>query len=151
MSAEKPPEAEAPRPDARSDARSDMEAGLEALGRVATGLTARLLGPRAIKRDALPERPAISPEVDQAIGQAGDALGRLLHATGEALKEHPTDPVGAVREAQGRIHEEVTPPEGWSTLAVGARSLGGGLLKVTEGVLDVVAPRKKREEPPAPE
>ena len=139
MSAEKdPPRSDAP--------RSDMEAGLDALSRVATGLTARLLGPRAVKRDALPERPAISPEVDEAIGQAGDALGRLLHATGEALKERPTDPVGAAKEVQSRLHDPITPPEGWSTLSVGARSLGGGLLKVTEGVLDVVAPRKRREE-----
>lgn len=128
--------------------RSEFSAGAEALSRMATGIAARLLGPRAVRRDTMPETPAISPEIDQAIGAAGDALGRLLHATGEAMKHHPADPAGVAREAQAHLNDPVEVPEGWSPLSVGVRSMGGGLLKVTEGVLDVVAPRRQKPEMP---
>ena len=35
---------------------------------------------------------------------------------------------------------------GWSPLSTGMRSLGAGLFKVAEGVLDQVAPRKPKKD-----
>ena len=55
---------------------------------------------------------------------------------------HPED---AVREAKAHRDDTPEPPEGWSPLAGGFVNLGEGLLKVTEGVLDVVAPRKPKD------
>jgi hypothetical protein len=128
-------------------ARSDLDAGLASLNRAVNGVAARLLGPKAIGRETLPEEPAISPEVDAAVGRAGDAVGKLLHATGEALKEHPLDPLGAAKAVQAHQQDTVTPPEGWSPLAGGLKSLGEGVLAVAEGVLDKVAPKKHPETP----
>jgi hypothetical protein len=124
--------------------KSDLERGLESFGRALEGVTGRLFGPKAIGKEVLPEQVAISPEADAAIEKVGDDLGRLLNAAGEALKEHPLDPAEAVKAARDHTGDPVTPEEGWSPLAAGLVNLGGGLAKVAEGVLDVVAPRKPK-------
>lgn len=126
--------------------KSELERGFESLGKALTGITGRLLGPKAIGREALPPETAISPEADEAIEKVGEDLGRLLHAAGEALKEHPLDPAEAVKAAKAHTADPVEPEDGWSPLAAGIANLGGGLAKVAEGVLDVVAPRKPKEE-----
>lgn len=124
--------------------KSELEQGLASFGRVLEGVTGRLLGPKAIGKSTLPEQVALSPEADAALARAGEDLGRLLNAAGEALKEHPLDPAEAVKAARVHTADPVIPEEGWSPLAAGLVNLGGGLAKVAEGVLDVVAPRKPR-------
>ena len=124
--------------------RSDLEEGLEALGRTLTGVTSRLLGPKAVGKSQQPEHTTLGPEADKALEEIGEKLGQVFHAAGEGLREHPLDPVEAVKSAQGHVHETVEAPEGWSPLVGGLTSLGSGLLKVSEGVLDVVAPRKPK-------
>ncbi|MDP2308315.1 MAG: hypothetical protein Q8P18_20010 [Pseudomonadota bacterium] len=126
--------------------KSELERGLQSLGRVFTGVTGRLLGPKAIGREELPPESSISPEADAALEKAGADLGRILHATGEGLKAHPLDPSGALRTARASASagDPVESDPGWTPLAAGLKNLGGGLAKVAEGVLDVVAPRKPR-------
>lgn len=136
--AEKEPEKER-----ESERESELAKGLESAGRIVEGLAARVLGPKSVGKETVPETPTVSPEVDQAISELGHTVGRYLHAAGEGLKEHPTDLIEAGRAAQDHVQDPVTAPDGWSPLVGGALTLGEGLLKVTEGVLDVVAPRKK--------
>lgn len=125
--------------------KSELEQSLDALGRAVNGLGGRILGPKAVGKDTLPETPAVSPEVDEAVERAADTVGRLLHATGDALKRHPLDPVEAVKDVQEHQDEPVSTPEGWSPLAGGLKALGEGMISVAEGVLDVVAPKKPKE------
>ena len=127
--------------------KSELERGMESLGRAFTGITGRLLGPKAIGRAELPVEAAISPEADEALERGAADLGRFLHAAGEGLKAHPLDPAAAARTARAHAEDTLTPEEGWSPLAAGLVTLGGGLSKVAEGVLDQVAPRKPK--PPA--
>ncbi len=124
--------------------KSELERGLEGLGRALTGVTGRLLGPKAIGRTELPPEVAISPEADQALADVGEGLGRLLHATGEGLKAHPLDPGQAFKTVRAHQSDPVTAEPGWSPLSAGLLNLGDGLARVAEGVLDVVAPRKPR-------
>lgn len=127
--------------------KSDLEQGLQSLGRAATGLAGRLLGPKAIGRHELPPESSISPEVDEAITRAGAQVGRVLHATGEGLKAHPLHPAEALRTARASSEDPIEPDPGWTPLAAGIKNLGGGLAKVAEGVLDVVAPRRPKRGP----
>lgn len=131
-----------------SDKKSDLDNAVEDLGKVASGVLGRLFGPRAVGREQLDEGPTLSPEVDAALVEAGRGVGRLLHAAGSALKEHPVDPVAAVEKAAetARAGEDPPPLEGWSELSGGVKSLAQGLGAVAEGVLDVVAPRKPKAE-----
>lgn len=124
--------------------KSELERGLQSLGRAFTGVAGRLLGPKAIGREELPPGSSISPEADAALEKAGADLGRLLHVTGEGLKAHPLDPSEAFRTARASSEEPIADP-GWTPLAAGLKNLGGGLAKVAEGVLDVVAPRKPKD------
>ncbi|MFN7144808.1 MAG: hypothetical protein ACK4YP_13610 [Myxococcota bacterium] len=124
--------------------KSELERGFESLGKALTGVTGRLLGPKAIGRETLPPEPAISPEADEAVSKAAEDLGRLLNAAGEALKAHPLEPAEALKTARAKTEEPVVAEEGWSPLAAGLVNLGGGLAKVAEGVLDAVAPRKTK-------
>lgn len=127
-----------------AEPKSDLDAGLESLGKALTGVTGRLFGPKAIGRAALPPEPAISPEADAALEKAAVDIGRALHAAGEALKEHPMKPGEAWQATRDHAQDPVVPDEGWTPLAAGFVSLGGGLMKVAEGVLDTVAPRKPK-------
>jgi len=124
--------------------KSELEQGLDALSRAVNGLGGRILGPKAVGRESLPETPAISPEVDEAVERAADSVGRFLNATGEALKRHPLEPVEAVKDAQAHQDEPVETPPGWSPLAGGLKTLGEGVMSVAEGVLDTVAPKKPK-------
>lgn len=123
---------------------SDLDKTLESLGKTVEGVAGRLFGPRAVGKEELPENPAISPEADQALSEAAESLGRLFHAAGVAMKEHPMDPGAALKSAQVAAESPVEAEPGWSPLTAGLRSFGGGLFKVAEGVLDQVAPRKPR-------
>jgi hypothetical protein len=122
--------------------KSDLEQGLQSFGRALTGVTGRLLGPRAIGRTELPAEPAISPEADAALERGAAELGRILHATGEGLKAHPLDPPEAFHAGRAHQGDQVDPPPGWSPLSAGILNFGGGLAKVAEGLLDAVAPRR---------
>lgn len=85
--------------------RSDLEQGLESLGKVLTGVAGRLLGPKAVGKEALGPEPTLSPEADELIEKAGEVAGRYLHATGEALKEHPLAPGKALDAARGHLDD----------------------------------------------
>lgn len=124
--------------------RSDLEQGLESLGKVLTGVAGRLLGPKAVGKEALGPEPTLSPEADELIEKAGEVAGRYLHATGEALKEHPLAPGKALDAARGHLDDPLAPPPGSAPLVEGLKTLGSGLEKVAEGLLDQVAPRKPR-------
>lgn len=125
--------------------KSELDEGLASLNRVVNGVAGRLLGPRILGRDTLPETPAISPEADAAVERAGEVVGRILHTTGEALKEHPLDPVGLLDAVQHPTDGPVPAAEGWSPLAGGLKTFGEGMMAVAEGVLDKVAPKKPKE------
>ena len=127
-----------------SHKESELDRGLESLGKVVEGVAGRLLGPKVLGKGELPDGPALSEDADRAIEEAGETVGKLLNAAGVALKEHPLDPSAAVRTAQAHTDDPVPTPEGYSPLVGGMRSLGGGLFKVAEGVLDKVAPRKPK-------
>lgn len=129
-----------------NESKSELDAGLESLGRVMNGVAGRLLGPKAIGRETLSETPAISPEADAAVERAGDLVGRILHTTGEAMKEHPLDPVGILNAVQHPSDDPAPALEGWSPLAGGLRTLGEGMMAVAEGVLDKVAPKKTKDD-----
>ncbi len=124
---------------------SELQRGLQSLKRAAAGVAGRLLGPKAIGREELPPEAAISPEADEAIARAGAEVGRILHATGEGLKAHPLDPAGAIRTARASAGDSFEADPGWTPLAAGIKNLGGGLARVAEGVLDVVAPRRPKD------
>lgn len=124
--------------------KSDLEQGVESLLKASEGVAARLFGPKLMGKDSLPEGPAISKDADEAISQAGEALGRLLNAAGTGMKEHPLRPGEAVKTAAQHVEDPVPAAEGWSPLTAGIRSFGGGLFKVAEGVLDQVAPRRPK-------
>lgn len=124
--------------------KSDLEQGVESLLKASEGVAARLFGPKLVGKDSLPEGPAISKDADEAISQAGEALGRLLNAAGTGMREHPLRPGEAVKTAAQHVEDPVQAQEGWSPLTAGIRSFGGGLFKVAEGVLDQVAPRKPK-------
>lgn len=131
--------------------KSDLETAVDDLGKLATGLAGKLFGPKLVGKDKLdPDQPVLSPEADRAIDQVGENIGRLLHAAGEGLKKRPLDPVQALGEAEqaARAEELPPPPEGWSELSGGLKNLAEGFGSVAEGVLDVVAPRKPKAEPP---
>ena len=126
--------------------KSDLEQGVESLLKASEGVAARLFGPKLMGKDHLPEGPAISKDADEAISQAGEALGRLLNAAGTGMREHPLRPGEAVKTAAQHVEDPVQAQEGWSPLTAGIRSFGGGLFKVAEGVLDQVAPRKPKKD-----
>lgn len=124
-----------------ADEKKDLGDAVDRLGRTAWGLGTRLLGPKIV-RPPSGETERMSPETELAIDAAGATIGRWLHAAGRAIEAHPMDPVAAVREAREHIDEVPEPAEGETPLAAGARDLGGGLYKLAEGLLDVVAPRR---------
>ena len=139
-------EGDDPKAEGTERQRSELEEGAEHLGRALGGVMTKLLGKKVTGREPDTERPVLGPEADQALDQAGATVGRWLNAAGRALQEHPTSPTRAVEEA-GRVSREEPMPdeEGLAPLSVGLKSLGKGLYKTTEAVLDKVAPRKPRE------
>jgi hypothetical protein len=129
------------------DKKSDLENAVEDLGKVATGVFGRMFGPKAVGKERLDaDSPTLSPEADKALAEVSEGFGKLLHAVGEGLKQHPTDPIAAVNTFAEKTESGEAPPplEGWSGLSSGAKSLGEGIGTVAERVLDAVAPRKPR-------
>lgn len=131
--------------------KSDLERGLESFGKVLTGVTGRLLGPKAIGREELPPDVTISPQADEALQRAGNDLAKLLAAAGEGLKAHPLAPEEAVRTARAHADDPIEGKDGWSPLTTGIVTFGDGLAKVAEGVLDKVAPRKPKPDAAEPD
>lgn len=121
----------------------DISQTVDRIGRSAWGLGTRLFGPKVIPPPQGEQEP-MSHETELAIDAAGATIGRWLHAAGRAIEAHPMDPAAAVNEARQRIDEVPEPAEGETPLTAGARDLGGGLYKLAEGVLDVVAPRRAK-------
>ncbi len=132
----------------------DFSQTVDKLGRTAWGLGTRLFGPKIVRPPEGAQEP-LSRETEIAIDAAGATIGRWLHAAGRAIEAHPMDPGAAVGEARQRLNEVPEPAEGETPLTAGARDLGGGLMKLAEGVLDVVAPRRAHatgeESPAAPD
>jgi hypothetical protein len=124
--------------------RSELEEGVEHVSHVVGGVLTRLLGEKVTGVPIDPEKPTVSPEADKAIEQAGERVGRFLHAVGQGLRAHPDDPAKAWEEA--REHpEEPHPAEGETELTEGVRAFVGGVLKTTEKALDRISPRKSEE------
>ncbi len=130
------------------EAATDSELGKTMAGLLNTagGVAARLFGPKILGKDTLPSTPALSRDADEALGHASERLGRVLGALGRGLAAHPMDPMQALSEASAGRDAPVPTPEGWSPLTGGLGQLGEGLYRVTEGVLDQVAPRRPRSE-----
>jgi hypothetical protein len=123
--------------------RSDLEDGVERVSHVVGGVLTRLLGEKVTGVPIDPDKPTVSPDADKAIEQAGERVGRFLHAVGQGLRAHPDDPSKAWEEA--REHpEEPHPADGETELTEGVRAFVGGVLKTTEKALDRISPRKSR-------
>lgn len=120
----------------------DLGRGLADLGKLATGLAGKVLGP-SVDVAGEPERTVVTPEVDAAIEKTGEIVGHWLRSAGDALKQHPDDPSEALDEALKTAEEkpkETQPDEaGWSPLVQGAKVFGQGLSVVAGEVFDVLA------------
>jgi hypothetical protein len=127
----------------------DVSHTVDRIGRTMWGVGSRLFGSKVIPPPS-GEPDAISPDAAVAIEAAGATVGRWLHAAGKAIEAHPFDPGAAVQQAQEHINDIPEAEEGETVLTAGVREFGGGLYKVAEGVLDVVAPRKRPESEPKP-
>jgi hypothetical protein len=134
----------------------DVESAAHELGRLATGVVGHLFGAKAVGR-AEGEVPSVAPEVDRAIDAVGDTIGKVLHAVGEGLAQHPVDPEQAVHTVGRTLREPGPPPKapGWSGLTSGLGHLARGLGATAERVADELAGKKKpgattTEPPPEP-
>jgi hypothetical protein len=127
---------------------SELEQGIEQVGRVVGGVLTQLVGSRYTKVELDPDKPVLGAEADETVKRVGSTLGRWLLATGEGLKNNPTDPIAALEHVSQ--HHDVDPElrEGEAPLAAGARVLASGVKRSTEALLDAVAPRKSKPEPP---
>lgn len=136
----------------------DVEAAAQELGRLATGVVGHLFGAKAVGR-AEDEVPSVAPAVDHTLDAVGDTIGKVLHAVGEGLVQHPVDPEQAVHTVGKALREPGPPPKapGWSGLTSGLGHLARGLGATAERVADELSGKKKPEaaapppaEPPPP-
>lgn len=130
----------------------DIDAAVGELGRLATGVVGHVLGAKAVGK-AEGEVPSVSPVVDEAIDRVGDTLGRILHAVGDGIAQHPTAPDQAVKAVGANLRDPTPPPRapGWSGLSAGIGALARGLGAVGERVADELAGKKPAPEtPPEP-
>ena len=125
----------------------DVSQTVDRIGRTMWGVGTRLFGAKVVPPPS-GEADAISPDAAVAIDAAGATVGRWLHAAGTAIEAHPFDPGAAVQEAQEHINDIPEAKDGETVLTTGMRDFGGGLYKVAEGVLDVVAPRNRPDSKP---
>ena len=123
--------------------RSELEEGVEHVSHVVGGVLTRLLGEKVTGVPIDPDKPTVSPDADKAIEEAGERVGRFLHAVGQGLRAHPDDPAKAWEEAR-HAPDEPHPAEGETALTEGVRAFAGGILKTTEKALDRISPRKSR-------
>ncbi len=110
---------------------SELEEGVEHLGRVIGSVATRLFGEKVTGRALDPDKPAISTDADAAIDEFGDNLGRLLHATGRALKQHPVAPKKAVDDVRQHAADPVATDDGEAPLTAGLRALAEGVYQST--------------------
>ncbi len=128
----------------KKGARSELEEGVEHVSQVVGGVLTRLLGEKVTGVPIDRDKPTVSPDADKAIENAGERVGRFLHAVGKSLRAHPDDPSRAWEEA--RQHpEEPQPAEGETALTEGVRAFAGGILKTTESALGRISPRRAPE------
>ncbi len=130
----------------------DLSDGLHDLGKFATGVAGKVLGPRADVAEGEPDRTVVTPEIDGAIEKAGEAVGHWLRSAGEGMTEHPTEPgdaVDATRE-KGRESERVdsADDDGWSPLVQGARVFSEGVGAVAGELFDTLADEVSRKPKP---
>lgn len=120
--------------------RTDLASAVDDVGRVATGVVGRLLGPKAVGKQDLEEMP-LDPRIDRAVTKVGDAVGRVLQAVGHGLESHPLDPEQAVHDISSRLREKAPPEkkEGWSAFSTGIETLVGGVGVVADRVIDRVS------------
>jgi hypothetical protein len=124
--------------------RSDLEDGVQHISQVMGGVLTRLLGEKVTGVPLDRDKPTVSADADKAIEDAGEKVGRFLHAVGKGLRHHPDDPSKAWEEA--REHpEEPHPVEGETALTEGVRAFAGGVLKTTEKALDRIVQRRTKE------
>jgi hypothetical protein len=124
-----------------ADDDSELKRGLDDLGKAAQGLAGRLLGPRFDERED-PERPAVNPEIDDAVQELGDTVGHWLRSAGEGLQEEPDKLGKALDRTMDLAKDEVKhepDAQGWSPLAQGARVFSEGLGAVAGQLFDRVA------------
>jgi hypothetical protein len=127
--------------DDKKGARSELEEGVEHISQLMGGVLTRLLGEKVTGVPIDRDKPTVSPDADKAIEDAGERVGRFLHAVGRGLRAHPDDPSKAWEEA--REHpEEPHPGEGETALTEGVRAFAGGILKTTEKALDRIVPKR---------
>lgn len=130
----------------------DLSEGLADLGKFATGVAGKVLGPRADMAADEADRTVVSPEVDDAIEKAGAAVGHWLRSAGEAMDEHRTEPgeaVDAAREKASEPAETGPDDDGWSPLVQGAKVFGKGVGAVAGELFDTLADEvsRKKERP----
>lgn len=137
------PKDEAPKRE-KPKLEQDVEAAAQELGRLATGVVGHLFGAKAVGR-ADDEVPSVAPAVDQTLDAVGDTIGKVLHAVGEGLVQHPVDPEQAVHTVGKALREPGPPPKapGWSGLTSGIGHLARGLGATAERVADELAGKKK--------
>jgi len=131
----------------------DLSDGLHDLGKFATGVAGKVLGPKAdLANEEDPERTVVTPEIDDAIEKAGAAVGHFLRAAGEGFKENPAEPaeaVDATREKARKKAETAPDEDGWSPLVQGAKVFGEGVGAVAGELFDTLADEVSRKKKPA--
>lgn len=126
--------------------------GLFTLGKLATGVAGKVLGPRADLAADEPSRTVTTPELDDAIEKAGATVGHWLRSAGDGMSENPADPAEAVDAAREKAREgqaeTASDDDGWSPLVQGAKVFSEGVGAVAGELLDTLADQTSRDKKP---